>query len=241
MNINRLLFILLFWFSIVCSDGFSMVSSSENNKGFIQKIEENIRVYMENIDSFVVNFIKNTGNFKDLAAESWKLKRCGILDGQSVIREGGSTYTMVSLLHWAAYYGKIEELNILRQTNIFLPICYDELISLEKLSINDVILLANNYTFSALHLACLNGKFEAVRTLIDFGCDVHYRSSFLDWNALFFAIRFAVRNKSKKDKKTGVDIANLLIEKCADINVQDKNGKTPITYAAKFGIKYKFE
>ena len=135
-------------------------------------------------------------------------------------------------------------MEILINTGIFVSCSYEELVSLEKLSINDVILSKRNYSFTALHLACLRGKLDVVRRLLEYGCHINQKSLFFCWNALFFAISFVIQSKQNKNVSNvalGLDIANLLIEKGVDLEVEDKNGDTPITYATKFGIKYEVD
>uniref|UniRef100_A0A7M4ERL8 Fibronectin type III and ankyrin repeat domains 1 n=1 Tax=Crocodylus porosus TaxID=8502 RepID=A0A7M4ERL8_CROPO len=74
---------------------------------------------------------------------------------------------------------------------------------------------------TALHWAVDGGHCEVVEWMINDGCQVDTKDTCLEWTPL-------MRVSAVTGKK---DVASLLIEAGADVNVKDKDGKTPLMVA----------
>ncbi|XP_048361691.1 fibronectin type 3 and ankyrin repeat domains protein 1 isoform X1 [Sphaerodactylus townsendi] len=74
---------------------------------------------------------------------------------------------------------------------------------------------------TAMHWAADGGHFDVVQWMIEDGCKVDVKDTGLEWTPLMRVC--AISGKS--------DVATLLIEAGADVNLKDKDGKTPLMVA----------
>ncbi|XP_077206190.1 fibronectin type 3 and ankyrin repeat domains protein 1 [Paroedura picta] len=75
---------------------------------------------------------------------------------------------------------------------------------------------------TAMHWAADGGHYDVIQWMIEDGCTVDDKDSGLEWTPL-------MRLCAMSGKR---DVADLLIEAGADVNMKDKDGKTPLMVAA---------
>ena len=77
---------------------------------------------------------------------------------------------------------------------------------------------------SPLHLACSQGRVNAVCALIDLGADVHYRTNDLQ-TPLFYAMARAI------DERVAAEVTRLLLAAGADVKTVNGHNNTPLHWA----------
>jgi uncharacterized protein len=88
----------------------------------------------------------------------------------------------------------------------------------------------NRYGGTALIPACHHGHVETVRTLLATAIDVDHVNN-LGWTALLETVILGDGNA------TYVEIARLLIDARANVNIADRNGVTPLAHARQRGYR----
>ena len=146
-------------------------------------------------------------------------------DGADVnVRESSPDRLQYTPLHWAAYLGEQSLVRLLVSRGA----------ELES---------EDPWYSTPLYLAAEQGHLEIVKNLAELGSEVNVRSKMLGYTPLHRAAwgpaekRFGVESVAGKDwNAVYLEIAQVLLEKGAEVNALDNDGETPLDQAIEGGF-----
>ena len=104
----------------------------------------------------------------------------------------------------------------------------------------------NGHGYIPLHWAVFEGHLEIVRLFLDRGADINSHDNNVD-TVMYFALNFGKLEFVRDHKYSftplhiavqtvNLEIVRLLLDRSADVNVQDDNGDTPLHWAVSKAI-----